>query len=80
MTTSEAREILGADIALDGWWGEYIDPSGTVHHDPRMLAEEALEMFRDKWIESIEGTGLDLDDVLDALEVAAGEAVESAPE
>lgn len=81
MTTDQAHKILNADQDLASWWGEFIDPSATVraHHDPNCLASEALDTFRQDWLDCIEGTVWSLGDVYEALVVAAGEAVEEAP-
>jgi len=82
MTTDQAITILNADQDLAAWWGEFIDPSGDVrcHHDPTELASQALDSFHQDWLDCIEGTVWSLGDVFAALVVAAGEAVEEAPD
>jgi len=82
MTNEEARNILGAHGGLDYWWSEFIDPDGTTQSwdNPRHLATAALHTFRDDWEEMCRELGNTMDDVLEALTVAAGEAVENAPE
>jgi len=74
MTIDEARKVLNTNyLSLAAWWGEFIDPSGTAraHDDPMVLAEEALDTFVADWEELVETTKYTMDDVFDALEIAA---------
>jgi hypothetical protein len=78
MNIDEAKIILDTNLSLGSYWREFIDPSCTteMHHDPMILAEEAMDSFAADWEDLADAGGHSMDRIFSALEIAAREAIE----